>query len=297
MLVGSGAGKWVDTMGFTLDRVPSNPYVPTSGNPFEGSSSDIDMEAPINGSLVTRESLQFHLRFQEMLRNASTRELSSKREAEESSYQQAEHTATKKPALAIEDELLQDTVGAICVDRFGHVASGVSSGGIAMKFPGRVSEAAIFGAGCWAQDASETNAGFACSMTGAGEQISKTLLARSCMETMTSEDDTSAAAHAVLDNFMNNPLLRSYGERHAGFIALKVDALESGISDIDQTTRGGCGVHPTPAVVRGDFVIAHTTKTMGVAYMSTRDEKPKATMSLRKPGLSKTIFIASMRGQ
>ncbi|KAF9573539.1 hypothetical protein EC968_008408 [Mortierella alpina] len=232
MLVGSGAGKWADTMGFTLDRVQPNPYIPTSEDLIESSSHDIS--APINGSLVTRESLKYHLRFQEMLRNASTTDVPSKRQAEMSSCQQSETTFSKKPAVGIEDELLQDTVGAICVDRFGHVASGVSSGGIAMKFPGRVSEAAIFGAGCWAQDASATSAGFACSMTGAGEQICKTLLAKSCMDTMVSEDDTSSAANTVLDNFMNNPLLRSYNEKHAGFIAVK-----------------------------------------GVAYMSTRDEKPK----------------------
>ena len=133
MLVGPGAGKWADTMGFTLDRVQPNPYFPTPGDLVESSPSD--MGAPINGSLVTRESLQYHIRFQEMLRNASAKDVPSKREAE-----QSENSSSKKAATGIEDELLQDTVGAICVDRFGHVASGVSSGGIAMKFPGRVSE-------------------------------------------------------------------------------------------------------------------------------------------------------------
>lgn len=48
-----------------------------------------------------------------------------------------------------DDDLVTDTVGAICVDRWGRVAAGSSSGGIGMKFRGRVGPAALIGVGTW----------------------------------------------------------------------------------------------------------------------------------------------------
>ena len=50
-----------------------------------------------------------------------------------------------------EDDQVQDTVGVVVLDRSGQVASTVSSGGIALKQPGRVGQASCFGCGCWAQ--------------------------------------------------------------------------------------------------------------------------------------------------
>jgi taspase (threonine aspartase 1) len=48
-------------------------------------------------------------------------------------------------------DTFNDTVGALCC-LGGALSAGVSSGGVWLKSCGRVGEAAVFGAGCWAQD-------------------------------------------------------------------------------------------------------------------------------------------------
>jgi len=53
-------------------------------------------------------------------------------------------------------DTFQDTVGAVCVDVDAwEVASGYR-GGIALKHAGRVGEAAVLGAGCWADARQDT---------------------------------------------------------------------------------------------------------------------------------------------
>lgn len=59
-----------------------------------------------------------------------------------------------------------DTVGAVAVDADGHVAAATSTGGIARKFPGRIGDSPIPGAGVYADDAT-----CAVSASGAGEAI------------------------------------------------------------------------------------------------------------------------------
>jgi taspase, threonine aspartase, 1 len=69
-----------------------------------------------------------------------------------------------------------DTVGCVVIDTSGCPAAGVSSGGIWVKFDGRVGEAAAYGAGCWA--CCEGEVSLAASVSGVGERIMKHLVAR-----------------------------------------------------------------------------------------------------------------------
>ena len=66
----------------------------------------------------------------------------------------------------VDDDKVQDTVGVVVLDRSGQVASTVSSGGIALKQPGRVGQASCFGCGCWAQRPIEADNSTAVSTTG-----------------------------------------------------------------------------------------------------------------------------------
>jgi beta-aspartyl-peptidase (threonine type) len=64
------------------------------------------------------------------------------------------------------------TVGAVALDRAGHLAAGTSTGGIRRRHPGRVGDSPIIGAGTYADDAT-----VAVSATGEGEFFLRAVLA------------------------------------------------------------------------------------------------------------------------
>jgi beta-aspartyl-peptidase (threonine type) len=85
------------------------------------------------------------------------------------------------------------TVGAVAVDRRGHVAAATSTGGLSGKLPGRIGDSAVIGAGTYADD----RAG-AASATGLGERILSMGLARRSVDLLRHGLGPNLAARHVL---------------------------------------------------------------------------------------------------
>jgi beta-aspartyl-peptidase (threonine type) len=87
-----------------------------------------------------------------------------------------------------------DTVGAVALDRYGHLAAGTSTGGTANKLPGRVGDSPLIGCGLYADD--QTGG---CSSTGWGESIIKVLLAKTATDLIGAGHEPMTAARMAID--------------------------------------------------------------------------------------------------
>jgi len=88
------------------------------------------------------------------------------------------------------------TVGAVALDAHGHVAAATSTGGITNKQVGRVGDAPLIGAGCYADDAT-----CAVSTTGSGEMFMRMVAAYDVAAQMAYRNvSLQEAAHDVVMN-------------------------------------------------------------------------------------------------
>lgn len=92
----------------------------------------------------------------------------------------------------------RETVGAVALDRRGHVAAGASTGGIALMLPGRVGDTPLIGCGVYADD----GAG-AVSMTGLGESIIRIAVAKEIADRLEAGASPSTAIRQVLDKLIS----------------------------------------------------------------------------------------------
>lgn len=95
---------------------------------------------------------------------------------------------TRQPFEAVPD----GTVGAVALDRDGHLAAATSTGGTPRKLPGRVGDSPLVGAGAYAD-----NARGAVSATGWGESIMKILLSKTACDLLETHSAAAAAQLAV----------------------------------------------------------------------------------------------------
>jgi taspase (threonine aspartase 1) len=152
-------------------------------------------------------------------------------------------------------------VGVVVLDKAGRVASTVSSGGIALKQPGRVGQASVFGCGCWAQQGnfkSSPSFTVGVSTTGCGEHLVRTFLARECAQHLTvSRLPLNALQTVMKEKFAESDFLAGVPEKLGGAICMHYDEVHG----------------------RGQFLWTHTTASMGIAYQTTSDEAATTVMS------------------
>ncbi|XP_063241375.1 threonine aspartase 1 [Bacillus rossius redtenbacheri] len=169
-----------------------------------------------------------------------------------------------------------DTVGTLCVDSEGHVASACSSGGIALKCPGRVGQAGVHGGGCWAQDAEGARPAVAACTSGSGEHLVSTLLAREAARDLMTPLSGSGVV-ALHDCFRHKFL----GSRF--------------LKDVPEDSRLGGAIVVRSCSADGEFLWAHTTNKMVVAFMSAADKKPTVRVSML-PARAQQGRVVSVEG-
>ena len=134
-----------------------------------------------------------------------------------------------------------DTVGAVAMDQNGNLAAATSTGGTPRKWPGRVGDSPIPGAGAYAD-----NSCGAASTTGWGESIMKVLLAK----TVTDFENQGHNAHKA----------SALGIEQ---LAQKVNGL-GGVISIDQN---------------GNYGWAHNTPKMAFAYWNPKTNAVEAAIT------------------
>ncbi|NXD42323.1 TASP1 aspartase, partial [Copsychus sechellarum] len=150
-----------------------------------------------------------------------------------------------------------DTVGAVVVDQEGNVAAAVSSGGLALKHPGRVGQAALYGCGCWAENTGAHNPYSTAVSTSGIYYFYKYLM--------------KLLSFSVIS--LRSPFLANEDGVLGGVIVLRSCRCSAEPESSQEK--------PTLLV---EFLWSHTTESMCVGYMSAQDGKAKTHISRLPPG-------------
>ncbi|MGC9134979.1 MAG: asparaginase [Caldisphaera sp.] len=120
-----------------------------------------------------------------------------------------------------------DTVGAVAIDKDNCLSSGVSTGGVSLKLPGRVGDSPIFGAGFYA------NKKMAVAATGIGEVIITSLLSYSVSRNYEANEDLINSM-----NFSIEEINKKFGKDTVGIIGIDYKGMVCGVFNTEAMPWG-----------------------------------------------------------
>jgi len=94
-----------------------------------------------------------------------------------------------------------------CLYSNGDVAAACSSGGIALKTPGRAGQAAVYGSGAWAENGPTS---VALTTSGCGEHLIRASLAHKIANEVPFKADPTSALHSAMQRHFIGELKKVY---------------------------------------------------------------------------------------
>jgi taspase (threonine aspartase 1) len=174
-------------------------------------------------------------------------------------------------AKVIDEDMITDTVGAIAIDHWGHIAAGSSSGGIGMKHRGRVGPAALVGIGTAVipvdcQDSDHISV--AAVTSGTGEHMATTMASQKCAERLYTSTKRGSGGVSIPTT-----------EEEAMISFVEADFMDHpGVRNSHSV--GAIGVMAVKKTPWGYFLhFSHNTDSFALASMHGAEKEPKCVMS------------------
>ncbi|KAF2813210.1 N-terminal nucleophile aminohydrolase [Mytilinidion resinicola] len=178
-------------------------------------------------------------------------------------------SSLRGPPSKEKEDHITDTVGAIAIDAYGNIACGASSGGIGMKYRGRVGPAALVGVGAAVVPVNAEDKLKTCVATvtsGTGEHMATTMAATVCAERL--YHSNKKVKGGVFAETHEDEAIKSMIESE--FMGTVKNSNSAGAIGILGVKKSRDGVY---------LYFAHNTDSFAIASMHSDDSKPVCTMS------------------